>query len=80
MGWVLSEAGKERGALPKIISVDNGTEVTSMALDHWAYANRVELNFSRPGKLGDNPHIEAFNSVVRRECLTQRRFSDPEDA
>lgn len=51
-----------------------------MALDHWAYANRVELNFSRPGKLGDNPHIEAFNSVVRRECLTQRRFSDPEDA
>jgi len=80
VGRVLTQAGGERGGLPEVISVDNGTEFTSRALDHWAYTNRVELNFSRPGKPGDNPHIEAFNSVVRRECLTQHWFLDLEDA
>ncbi len=58
----------------------HGTEFTSKALDHWAYSNRVELNFSRPNRPGDNPHIEAFNSVVRRECLTQHWFVDLRDA
>ena len=57
-----------------------GTEFTSRALDHWAYWNKVQLNFSRPGKPGDNPHIEAFNSVVRRECLSQHWFIDLKDA
>jgi putative transposase len=80
VGRVLSKAGKERGALPEMISVDNGTEFTSRALDHWAYRNEVKLNFSRPGKPGDNAHIEAFNSVVRRECLSQHWFLDLEDA
>ena len=80
VGRILSEAGKERGGLPEMISVDNGTEFTSRALDHWAYWNKVQLNFSRPGKPGDNPHIEAFNSVVRRECLSQHWFIDLEDA
>jgi putative transposase len=80
VGWFLSKAGTERGALPEMISVDNGTEFTSKALDHWAYSNQVELNFSRPGRPGDNPHIEAFNSVVRRECLTQHWFVDLRDA
>ena len=40
-----------------------GTEFTSKALDHWAYWNKVKLNISRPGKPGENPHIEAFNSL-----------------
>ena len=60
--------------------MDHGTEFTSKALDHWAYTHRVELNFSRPGRPGDNPHIEAFNSVVRRECLTQHWFIDLKEA
>ncbi len=49
-------------------------------LDPWAYWNHLELDFSRPGKLGDNAHIEAFNSIVRRECLSQHWFSSIEDA
>jgi putative transposase len=77
---ILSEAGAERASLPDVISVDNGTEFTSKALDHWAYWNRVELDFSRPGKPTDNAHIEAFNSVLRRECLSQHWFIDLEDA
>ena len=63
-----------------MISVDNGTEFTSRSLDHWAYWNRVRLDFSRPGKPTDNAHIEAFNSVLRRECLSQHWFIDIEDA
>src|SRR5690606_21280225 len=36
---ILSDAGERRGKLPELISVDNGTEFTSKALDHWAYWN-----------------------------------------
>jgi putative transposase len=77
---ILSESGADRAALPDVISVDNGTEFTSKSLDHWAYWNRVKLDFSRPGKPTDNAHVEAFNSVLRRECLSQHWFIDLEDA
>lgn len=76
----LSQVGAERSTLSEKISVDNGTEFTSKSLDHWAYWNRVQLDFSRPGKPTDNAHIEAFNSVLRRECLSQHWFIDLEDA
>jgi len=77
---ILAHAGTERAALPELISVDNGTEFTSRSLDHWAYWNQVKLDFSRPGKPTDNAYIEAFNSVLRRECLSQHWFLDLEDA
>ncbi len=80
VGRILSAAGQERGSLSKVISVDNGTEFTSRALDHWAYWNRVKLDFSRPGKPTDNPFIEAFNGSLRRECLSQHWFIDLKDA
>jgi putative transposase len=76
---VLTRVGLERG-LPAAISVDNGTEFTARALDHWAYTHRVELDYSRPGKPTDNAFIEAFNSLVRRECLSQHYFSTLEEA
>jgi len=76
----LGEAASARAALPDVISVDNGTEFTSKSLDHWAYWNRVTLAFSRPGKPTDNAHVEAFNSVLRRECLSQHWFIDLGDA
>jgi len=77
---VLNEAAARLGRLPKVISVDNGTEFTSRALDHWAYWNQVKLDFSRPGKPTDNPFIEAFNRSLRRECLSQHWFIDLDDA
>lgn len=58
----------------------NGTEFTSRSLDHWAYWNKVRLDFSRPGKPTDNSFIESFNSSLRRECLSQHYFIDREDA
>jgi putative transposase len=72
----LSAAAQARGSHPARIFVDNGTEFTSKALDHWAYWNRVELDFSRPGKPGDNAYIESFNGNLRRECLSQHWFVD----
>jgi putative transposase len=76
---VLDEVRVARG-LPERISVDNGTEFTSKALDHWAYWNGVQLDFSRPGKPTDNPFIEAFNATLRRECLSQHWFLTLVDA
>jgi putative transposase len=77
---LLSQAGEDRGQLPARIRVDNGTEFTSRALDHWAYWNQVELDFSRPGKPVDNAFVEAFNETLRRECLSQHWFTSLEDA
>ncbi len=77
---ILSQLAGERGAMPQIISVDNGSEFTSRALDHWAYWNKVKLDFSRPGKPTANPHIEAFNSILRRECLSQHWYINLRDA
>ena len=68
---VLDRVVDERG-LPKAIQVDNGTEFTSKVLDQWAYANGVELDFSRPGKPTDNAFIESFNGRVRQERRTRR--------
>ena len=77
---LLNRSGEDRGKLPERIRVDNGTEFTSRALDHWAYWNGVALDFSRPGKPVDNCFIESFNGTVRRECLSQHWFTGLEDA
>ena len=70
----------ERHGKPGTIQCDQGTEFTSMAMDHWAYWNNVGLDFSRPGTPGDNARNEAFNGTVRRECLSQHYFVDLSDA
>jgi transposase InsO family protein len=56
-----------RGA-PKSITVDNGTEFASKAMDHWAYLNGVHLDFIRPGRPVENGYIESFNGRLRDEC------------
>jgi len=40
--------------LPARIKVDNGSAFVSKVLDKWTYKNKVELDFSRPGKSTDN--------------------------
>jgi putative transposase len=75
VGRVLSQVKSWRG-LPPIISVDQGAEFTSRAVDQWAYQNQVQLDFSRPGKPTDNAHVEAFPGSLRRELLTQHWWGD----
>jgi putative transposase len=77
---LLSDAGERVGTLPATIRCDNGTEFTSKARDHWAYWNRVQLDFSRPGKPVDNSVCEAFNGSLRRECLTRHWFASLAEA
>jgi putative transposase len=69
-----------RRGKPKRIQVDNGSEFTSKSMDQWAYFNKVELDFSRPGKPTDNAFIESFNGKFRAECLNQSWFLSLSDA
>lgn len=71
---------KQTRGLPQRIKVDNGPEFISRALDTWAYLNKVHLDYSRPGKPTDNPHIESFNGSFRDECLNINWFMSLEDA
>ncbi len=68
-----------RGA-PQSITVDNGTEFASKAVDSWAYKNRVHLGFIRPGKPVENGYIESFNGKLRDECLNVEVFFTLTDA
>jgi len=65
---------------PKTITVDNGPEFISKALDQWAHACGVVLHFSRPGKPVDNAFIESFNGRLRDECLNVNWFYGLEQA
>jgi len=71
---------KESRGLPAKIKVDNGPEFISKALDAWAYFNKVQLEYSRPGRPIDNAHIESFNGSFRDECLHTDWFMSQKDA
>ena len=75
----LDKALLQRG-VPESITVDNGTEFTSKALDHWAYRNGVHLDFIRPGRPVENGYIESFNGKLRDECLNVDVFFNLADA
>ena len=60
----LSQVIAERGT-PVSITVDNGTEFGSRAMDGWAYQFGVQLDFIRPGKPVENSYIESFNGRLR---------------
>jgi len=64
----LDEVALERG-YPKRISVDNGPEFRSQALDAWAYEHGVSLEFIQPGKPIQNAIIESYNGRMRDELL-----------
>ena len=76
---VLDGIGCERG-LPEEITVDNGTEFYSKAMDAWAYAHQVKLDFIRPGRPTENGFIESFDGKLRDECLNAELFLDLLDA
>ncbi|GKS59861.1 insertion element protein [Nitrospira sp.] len=75
----LERVAKHRG-YPRMITVDNGSEFASKALDAWAYARGVKLDFIRPGKPVENAVIESFNGRFRDECLNAQVFISLHDA
>lgn len=72
---VLDRVTEERGAIPDVIVLDNGPELTSRALDQWAYERGVALRFIEPGKPVQNAYIESFNGRFRDECLNEHWFT-----
>ena len=70
----------KRTGYPQMITVDNGSEFTSKALDAWAHAHGVKLDFIRPGKPVENAVIESFNGRFRDECLNTQVFVSLHDA
>jgi len=76
---ILDGVAKQRGHASQI-TVDNGTEFYSKAMDHWAWKHQVKLDFIRPGKPMENGYIESFNGRLRDECLNAELFSDLLDA
>ena len=64
---------------PTSITVDNGSEFASRAMDAWAYRHGVHLDFIRPGKPVENGFIESFNGRLRDECLNVEVFFTLED-
>jgi len=70
---ILDRAARFRG-YPKAIRTDQGPELTSRALDQWAYEHGVRLKRIQPGKPTQNAYIESFNGKFRDECLNEHGF------
>jgi putative transposase len=51
--------------LPRAITVDHGTEFTSMALDARAYRRRVQLDFIRPASSAQKSTPWPLHSAIR---------------
>jgi putative transposase len=60
--------------------VDIGPEFICKALDLWAYAQQVELDFIQSGNSTDNALIESFIGRFQQECLNQEWFLSVDDA
>ncbi len=68
------------GRCPRFITVDNGSEFISKALDQWAHWRGVQLDFIHPGKPVENAYIESFNGRFRTECLNAHWFHSIDEA
>jgi putative transposase len=66
---LLTRAIEERGAVPRSITLDNGSEFSGRVLEAWAIQHGVQLCFIRPGRPVENGFIESFNGRLRDECL-----------
>ncbi len=76
---VLQELALTR-SLPKIITLDNGPELTGKALHLWAQSTGVTLHHIQPGKPMQNAFIESFNGTFRDDCLNQHWFASLPEA
>lgn len=75
----LEPLAHSRGA-PRAITVDNGSERASRALEVWAYRHGVQLDVPRPGTPVETLFIESFNGRLRDERLNMALFFSRDDA
>ena len=69
----LDAANQERDCLSESITVDNGSEFCSRALEAWAMTNDVRLCFIRPGRPVENGFIESFYGRLMLLAVTTYR-------
>ncbi len=72
---VFDRIATERGAYPQTLVMDNGTELTSLAMLAWSSRIRVEFQYIASGKPTQKAFIESFNGKFRDECLYDNIFS-----
>ena len=77
--FCLQRLAATRG-LPVAITVDNGAEFCSRAMDAWAYQTGVKLDLIRPGRSAENGFVESFNGRLHDECLNVNLFFSLSDA
>ena len=70
----LEQLKAERG-IPKMIRVDNGSEMTSFTFTQWCEENDMTICYIEPGKPNQNAYIERFNRSYRTEVLDPHLFS-----
>jgi putative transposase len=71
---VLDAIGTIRG-FPQTIVMDDGTELTSLAMACWARDRKVRLHFIQPAKPTQNAFVESFNGRFRDERLNEHEFA-----
>ncbi len=54
---------------------DNGTELTSSAIQRWSQEMAVAWHRITPGKPQQNAFVEGFNERLRDECLNETLFT-----
>jgi putative transposase len=60
----------QQGRRPRTIRVDNGTELTSLALDGWAHRRGVEIHFIDPGSPRRTPTSRASTASCATSAST----------
>ena len=63
------------GGPPKVLRMDNGPELISLALQRFC-ENKVGIIYIPPGQPWNNGFIESFNSRLRKECLNRNYWTD----
>lgn len=70
---VLDRLAEVRG-VPAQLRLDNGPELTAVAIAEWAERHQVKLEFIEPGRPMQNGFIERFNRTYREAVLDMYLF------
>jgi putative transposase len=70
----LEQLKAQRG-VPKMIRVDNGSEMTSQVFTLWCETHKIRICYIEPGKPNQTAYIERFNRSYRNEVLDPHLFS-----
>jgi putative transposase len=76
----LLEQLHNKHGLPLVIQGDNGSVLCVRELDQRDDKHGVRLQFIKPGKRIQNPHIEIFSERLREGCLDEHLFFSRNDA